>query len=150
MLSKFFKAKASTAEAARLEAAERAKARMAAPKAMVDPIQQRGSHRPQDRVLMALTVLWADQLPSTLRPDQLLECYPRVANRLALCWGDIALTNRLFEELLLDRRGGRKGFPPLVKAELGRLRINYPNPTAPKIESPTPHWDLHSQAPSDR
>jgi hypothetical protein len=43
-----------------------------------------------------------------------------VANRLALCWGDPVLTERLFRDLLNPRRGMhlRKGFPPLVQREL--------------------------------
>ena len=63
----------------------------------------------------------------------LLERYPHVANRLALCWADKALANRLFEDLLVDKRGGRKGFPSTVRAELLQL-----------------HWEMHAQVPSDR
>ena len=35
---------------------------------------------------------------------------------------DGALTERLFEDLLIDKRGGRQGFPREVAAELMRLR----------------------------
>ena len=97
---------------------------------------------------MAHTVLWADDLPTKLRPNELILHYPRVANRLALCWNDRVLSNRLFEDLLLDKRGGRKGFPPLVRAELIRLRVDYPK--VPREDSSVSHWDLQEQAPSDR
>lgn len=65
---------------------------------------------------------WAKTLPAALRPVQLCRRYPRVANRLALCWPDLGLTMRLFDDLFVDRRGGRRGFPPDVKAELMMLR----------------------------
>lgn len=66
--------------------------------------------------------LWLENLPARLQPMQLCLRYPRVANRLALCWRDAALTEQLFNEYLLDRRGDRKGFPPPVAIELLRLR----------------------------
>jgi hypothetical protein len=133
---------------ARQQAAERAKARpVSAP--VIDGAASRTAERPQDRTIMAHTLTWANGLAPKARPLHLLELYPRVANRLALCWGDKVLTNRLFEDLLVDRRGGRKGFPPAVKAELLQLRMAYPK-TSMVEASPTPHWDFHSQATSDR
>jgi hypothetical protein len=44
-----------------------------------------------------------------------------VANRIALAWNDADLADGVFNELLLDRRGNRKGFPPAVAAEILRL-----------------------------
>ena len=95
---------------------------------------------------MAHTLRWVNDFPLERRPNLLLERYPHVANRLALCWADKALTNRLFEDLLVDKRGGRKGFPPQVSAELLRLRAAYPRFT--EAYSPTQHWEL--PVPSDR
>jgi hypothetical protein len=80
----------------------------------------RSPANPRDKILSSLALTWRDSLPPPVRPTQLCECYPRVANRLALCWGDAVLTERLFKDLLNDRRGMqlRKGFPPLVQREL--------------------------------
>lgn len=64
---------------------------------------------------------WLRDLPAQMRPQQLCAVYPRVANRLALCWNDLALVDSVFNELLLDRRGGRAGFPATIAAELMRL-----------------------------
>lgn len=64
---------------------------------------------------------WQRALPANLRPQQLCAVYPRVANRLALCWNDLSLVDSVFNELLLDRRGGRAGFPASIAAELMRL-----------------------------
>ena len=64
---------------------------------------------------------WLRELPAALRPHHLCGAYPRVANRIALCWNDLTLVDVVFNELLLDRRGGRTGFPSAVAAELLRL-----------------------------
>ena len=113
-----------------------------------DPVALRSSGRPQDRELSALAVAWTSKLPPGLSPKYLLECYPRVANRLALCWSDAALARRVLDDLLIDKRGGRKGFPSPVQAELVRLRNSCPE--ALEVESSTAFWELHAQAPSDR
>jgi len=130
------------------EAAERAKARMERKAQHVDPVTLRRAERPQDREVTPHAVLWANGLPSRMRPDGLLVRYPHVANRLALCWPDKRLTDCLLEQLLVDKRGGRKGFPAAVREELLRLREAVPRTM--HVDSVTPHWDLHSQATSDR
>jgi len=80
----------------------------------------RSPPNPRDRSLSSLAQAWRDRLPPEQRPLQLCDRYPRVANRLALCWGDPVLTEMLFKDLLNDRRGMRlrKGFPPPVLREL--------------------------------
>ena len=127
------------------EAAERAKARRAQ---KIDPATLRRPERRQDQELMEHAVLWANGLPSELRPNLLLESYPRVANRLALCWPDKRLTHHLFDDLLVDNRGGRRGFPPPVRTELLQLRRMFQKPIL--AGSMTPHWVQYSQATSDR
>jgi len=64
---------------------------------------------------------WLRALPMRLKPLQLCNAYQRVVNRIAGAWSDPALTDGVFNELLLDRRGGRKGFPPGIAAEILRL-----------------------------
>jgi hypothetical protein len=80
----------------------------------------RSPSNPRDKKLSSLAQVWCDGLPPELRPVHLCERYVRVSNRLALCWGDPVLIERLFSELLNERRGAqlRKGFPPLVQREL--------------------------------
>jgi len=135
------------ARAAR-EAAERAKARLERKSKDVDPRRLRKAERAQDRELMEHTVRWANSVPGPIRPTCLLAGYPHVANRLALCWPDKRLTDSLLENLLIDTRGGQKGLPASVKAELLRLRAAVPRRM--QTDSVTPHWDLHAQATSDR
>ena len=82
----------------------------------------RRQHRREDHVLSALTYAWLKTLPYAVRPVELCSRYPRLGNRLALCWSDRSQAERLFDDLLLDRRGKRKGFPPSVAEELVHLR----------------------------
>jgi hypothetical protein len=48
--------------------------------------------------------------------------FPRVLNRVAAVWSQPGLVERYFEELMLDSRGSRAGFPPEVLSELVALR----------------------------
>ena len=64
---------------------------------------------------------WLRTLPVRLRPMHLCNSFPRVANKIALAWSDGDLADNVFNELLLDRRGNRRGFPPAVAAEILRL-----------------------------
>ena len=78
----------------------------------------RSPANPRDAVLSSLAVKWCHGLPADLQPLALCAHYPRVANRIALCWNDKQLTRRLLKGLLRDQRGGRQGFPKAVEPEL--------------------------------
>jgi hypothetical protein len=59
-----------------------------------------------------------------LRPKQLLLRYPRIANRLALCWCDPVLSVKVLDSFLIDlREVRREGFPRAIAAELCALQI---------------------------
>lgn len=59
-----------------------------------------------------------------MRPAQLCEQVPRVANRLALLWNDAGLTGHYLDDLLQPRRrGGRQGFALEVSDELAALQL---------------------------
>jgi len=77
--------------------------------------------RPLDRLLPA-TQRWANSLAKQEKPIQLMKMYPRIANRLAFAWDDPKAVQDVLDDVLIDRRGGRQGFPPVVQAELIRLR----------------------------
>jgi len=76
----------------------------------------------RDQTLTTLAMAWRDSLPAELQPRALCERYPRIANRLALCWSDPVLTDAVMRDLLTPRRGGRKGFPKEVRIELMALQ----------------------------
>jgi hypothetical protein len=88
----------------------------------------RAPPNPRDANLSALAAAWCVQFDPDMRPVTLCRRYPRVANRLALCWEDGALTGRIFQELMVDRRGNRRGFPPEVQRELHALRESRTTP----------------------
>jgi hypothetical protein len=75
--------------------------------------------------LLTTTVRWYASLPLAVQPEVLRARFPRIANGLAAGWHDRDTTKRYFDDLLTDRRGGRKGFPAGVLEELHRLKTFY-------------------------
>ena len=71
------------------------------------------------------TVAWMAELPESARPKQLSLRYARLANRLCKAWSDPAKFDRLLDDLMIDRRGTRKGFPLQVATELATLRDHF-------------------------
>src|SRR5262245_21197003 len=70
--------------------------------------------RPLDQLLPS-TAEWARRLPEAIKAPNLVSRYPRVANRLAFAWQDPRAVDDVFDDVLIDRRGGRQGFPPDVQ-----------------------------------
>lgn len=112
--------------------------------------RRRSPPKANDTHLTALTRAWEHKLPDTVRLANLCATYPRIANRIALCWNDPALTAKLFQELMTDRRGLRKGFPAAVRAELVALRQLNQRRVRPELASRDDGWDSRFQALSDR
>jgi hypothetical protein len=85
--------------------------------------------------LLATTARWYASLPTDAQPQVLCATFPRILNCLAAGWNDRDRTLRYFDDLLTDRRGGRKGFPADVLEELHRLKTFYEalNPAANDI-----------------
>ena len=86
----------------------------------VDWVRVRSPQRDQDRVLQSPTHVWLRRIPSAIHPKHLCRYYPRIANRLAMAWGDKTEVEEIFEDLLQDRRGQRKGFSERVRVEIER------------------------------
>lgn len=113
--------------------------------------------RQRDQTLSAVTLVWLETLPAEHYPRSLSLAYPRAANRIALCWPDWELTEILLDELLVDRRGGRQGFPQPVQKELLDLRRwSVARAAADALTAfwtkrlGGDKWDLHRQSPNDR
>jgi len=47
--------------------------------------------------------------------------FPHIVNRLFELWPQCEYTRLFFQSLLIDRRAGRRGFPPAVRSELEAL-----------------------------
>jgi len=74
-----------------------------------------------DEAVTGTTRRWLRELPPRRRPLRLCAQFPRVANRIAWHWADFERSTEVLEDLLTDRRGGRRGFPPVVARELQGL-----------------------------
>jgi hypothetical protein len=76
------------------------------------------------------TLEWSDTLPRRVRPYALCKLYPRIANLIAIKWADVRFVSAYFDDLLVDRRRGRRGFPLDVLADLCVLRDYRARPSA--------------------
>jgi hypothetical protein len=88
-----------------------------------DDWQQVRKARPAD-YLLPISERWFEHLPNDIVPVALATQFPRIVNLVAMQWEDRRACPAFFEELLMDRRGGRRGFPAEVRRDLSRLR-NY-------------------------
>jgi hypothetical protein len=75
---------------------------------------------PCNTVLPA-TRRWLQTLPEDVQPLHLASAFPRIANHLATAWPVRSEAEIVLDGLLVDRRGGRRGFPESVQLELVRL-----------------------------
>lgn len=82
---------------------------------------------PSDLKLGGETVVWLMSLPENLRPLHLARKFPRIANKFADAWQRPVICDKIFDELMLDHRGTRKGFPLEVAKEITELRAYYSN-----------------------
>lgn len=75
-------------------------------------------------------------LRPALRPTKLQALFPHVLNRLAAVWHQPAQFERQMEELLLNTRETRAGFPLEIVAELTVLREYYRTVLHPQENDP--------------
>jgi len=76
-------------------------------------------------VLLPTTQRWLDALPKEARPHALAEQFPRLANLIALNWNSPNDCCAFISSLLVDQRGGRRGFPGNVLEDIQNLRVYY-------------------------
>ena len=75
--------------------------------------------------MLRMSIVWLRTLPRDVRPMVLVKQYPRIANSIALRWNRADACRAYFIDLLVDRRGTRKGFPADVHGDLTTLRDYY-------------------------
>ena len=90
----------------------------------VDATKQRQKTTTVNRLLSS-TIDWLAGLPPSVRPLALATKFPRVVNRIAQEWREPSVCRLDFDDLVYDRRGTRRGFPPDVYVELLALRDYY-------------------------
>ena len=91
----------------------------------VDPASQRQAPSQYDAQLNLAAVAWLSELPQEIAPLALAKQFPRIVNRLSRFWDSPQMINEYFRQLLVDRRGKRKGFPQKVLNELYALGEYY-------------------------
>lgn len=92
----------------------------------------------QPAALGAFTVHWIAALPQHLRPNELATRFPHIADQLAARWDSPEACRSYFDEVLLDRRGNRKGLPVRAAFELANLKDHFDSVVFP-IEQTV--WD---------
>jgi hypothetical protein len=88
-----------------------------------------------DRVMQSHTHSWLRSIPNGVHPKHLCRHYPRIANRIAVNWEHLHVVDRLLTDLMVDRRGGRKGFTPRIRQELERLYTLHAKRMTPLLRS---------------
>jgi hypothetical protein len=83
------------------------------------------------------------KLPSDLSLIHLYADFPHVLDKIAVAWGDHAAFYALMDDLLIDKRGGRSGFPFKTALELSRLAEHYEQYVSKRPKS---KWDVIQNA----
>ena len=86
--------------------------------------------------LTGAAVRLLDTLARKCSMRELAARFPRVLNRIAEVWDDPTRAEHCFEELMLDSRGTRAGFPSEVLNELVALRTYNASRIFPKRVDP--------------
>lgn len=111
--------------------------------AILDDSARRAPPLLTDRQLSRIVPRWLESLPPEAFPLYLCEHFPRIVNRLALCWSDPDLAVRLLDEFFLDERGTRQGFPAEASADLTRLHCVAAQRATQRAKPVTPaDWQL--------
>lgn len=97
---------------------------------------RRGPQHAVAQDLATQTFKWLATLPKEARPNALAIKFPRIANRLADIWKRPLHCERYLDDLMIDRRGGRQGFPSDVAADIARLKAHFLS------NSPTVRFDV--------
>jgi hypothetical protein len=81
---------------------------------------------------------WLAALPQRLQPRETAARFPHILNKLASLWSLPHSCRLYFDDLLMDHRGDRRGFPLKVASEIVGLKDHYDS-----VVHPTPQslWD---------
>jgi hypothetical protein len=81
---------------------------------------------------------WIEQLPQHVQPSRTAARFPHIVNAFAECWSAPQRCRDYFEQLLIDRRGDRLGFPKPIASELAALKDYYDSVVHPTQQTV---WD---------
>lgn len=94
-----------------------------APRAQFQRDPRRATMQQQELSLKSFK--WLAALPPHVRPHLLSRHYPRIVNRLAEIWHRPLQSESYLDELMMDKRGSRRGFPRDVAAEIAALKTHF-------------------------
>jgi len=84
-------------------------------------VKRRRPPSPADRALTGEAITWVLALPEPIRPEQLAQRMPRLANQIAEVWNDRLRCASALHALTIDDRGGRRGLPSDILDEVKAL-----------------------------
>jgi len=80
---------------------------------------------PKEEKLSAAAEGWLTNLPDDIRPNAVQEQYPRLVNKMASLWKHPDEFVEYLDELLVDKRGDRSGFPMKIALEIATIKDHY-------------------------
>ena len=93
------------------------------------------------------TLRWLTELPVSARPQQLAAELPRIGNAISRLWSIPAACLAYLDELLIDKRGNRRGFPKEILLELATLKSHFQTDIHP---TPRTAWEEISERSRER
>ena len=103
------------------------------PPAQLDYSKFRHPPLSSDLQLSAESEALLASIDAAVRPVRLAAAFPRIVNRIAVLWRTPRNMDRYFDDLLVDTRGNRKGFPLEILTELITLKDHYQTKVFPAI-----------------
>jgi hypothetical protein len=76
-------------------------------------------------VPLKTTAAWMENLPAEVQPHAIYDRMPRIANLVAALWSRPDAAKAYLDSLLVDRRGGRKGFAKDILDDMRKLQAYY-------------------------
>ena len=71
------------------------------------------------------TTRWLTELPASARPERLARQFPRIVNAISRQWRNPGPCLAYLDELIIDKRGDRRGFPLEIMLELATLKSHF-------------------------
>jgi ankyrin repeat protein len=76
-----------------------------------------------------------------LYPHALERRFARIVEKIAVAWSSPERMTAVFDDLLIDRRGGRQGFPPEIAREIFQLSVAYESLGRTQNEARADVWE---------
>lgn len=92
-----------------------------------------------NEALKTETLRWLDNLPVAVRPKSLPVDIPRIANSICERWNKPKSCLEYLEDLVIDHRGNRKGFPGNNAIEIATLKDFFETDIFPSSQTTWEH-----------